>query len=297
MLVSAATDNMELKFGFEATLDMMKAAGFTAFDLSLFGKPADQISAYFSGDDYLEKAKALRAYTDKIGLPCNQAHAPFGGNNGNVPKDSEMFGRLVRSIEVASVLGAKGIVIHPLQHLAYMGNAEYLKAENKRFYSDLLPYAEKFGIIIYTENMWQRNRNSEAIVQSVCAEAGEMRDYVDMMNSPYFKTLLDIGHAYLTGETITNMVKTTGRDRLFGLHIHDVEKNWDVHTLPYTRSVKFEEMIEALAEIDYQGDITFEAGAFHNRLPLELYPSALRLMADMGHYFVKQIELKKNIEN
>ena len=30
MLVSAATDNMELKFGFEATLDMMNAAGFTA---------------------------------------------------------------------------------------------------------------------------------------------------------------------------------------------------------------------------------------------------------------------------
>lgn len=40
-----------------------------------------------------------------------------------------------------------------------------------------------------------------------------------------------------------------------------------------------------------------EAGAFHNRLPLELYPSALRLMADIGHYFVKQKELKKNIEN
>ncbi len=296
MLVSTSTANNK-RFGFEENLKMLKQAGFTAFDLSLCcGSDAVTLSAPFDGEDYIEKAKQCRKFIDELGLPCNQAHAVFASYLGAAEKGTPLFEATVRCMEVASVMGAKAIVVHPEQFLPYMQNAERLKKENIRFYTDLLPYAEKLDIIMLTENMWQRNPNNEHIVQSTCAEAKEFAEYVDMIGSPYLKACLDIGHTCLTGESVANMIKTLGKDRLFGLHIHDVDAIHDNHTLPYTKKVNFAEMIDALAEIGYTGDITFEAESFFRPFPNALVPSAARLMADVGHYFADEVQKKMAVE-
>jgi sugar phosphate isomerase/epimerase len=295
MLVSTCIGTLVKRFGFKKTLDLVKSAGFTAFDLTLCGNSAFPC-APFDGEDWKETAKEMREYADSIGLPCNQSHAVFGSWLGAAKPGTDLFEGTVRSMEIAAIMGAKAIVVHPLQYLCYMSNVDFLRQENLEFYKDLMPYAEKLGIVVLTENMWQGNPNNNCIIQSVCAEAKEFAQYVDMIDSPYMKACLDIGHTILTGESITNMVKTLGRDRLFGLHIHDVDGKSDDHTLPYTKSVNFDEMIQALAAIDYAGDITFESSKFAVGFPDELVPSALRLLADTGHYFAKAIETAKNGE-
>ena len=288
MLVSASTTLCQ-KIGFEKNIELMKQAGFTAYDAALFGNAALLINPDFVGDDYLEKAHALREFADKLGLPCNQAHAPYG-NRGDVTPDTDMFKYTVRSMEVASILGAKGIVVHPMQFLFYPYYIKELKEINYRFYSDLLPYAEKFGITIYTENMWNEQAVNKHIIPSTCAWAEEFCEYIDMMKSPYMKGCLDIGHCLLTGENLERIITMMGADRLAALHIHDVDGVRDNHTLPYTRAVNFEEMLGALKAIGYKGDITFESGNFERRFPEELYLSALRLTADVGHYFKSRLE-------
>lgn len=297
MLVSTSTSNNN-RFGFEDNLKMLKAAGFTAFDLTLCsGKDAVTLTPPFDGEDYIEKAKECRKFVDGLGLPCNQAHAVFSSDVGAAKKGTAMFEATVRSMEVASIMGAKSIVIHPMQYLPYMQNVEFLKQENLEFYTDLLPYAEKLDIIMLTENMWQCNQNNGHIIQSTCAEAKEFAEYVDMIGSPYLKACLDIGHTCLTGESVANMIKTLGKERLFGLHIHDVDAINDSHTLPYTLKVDFAEMIDALAEIGYEGDITFEAENFFRPFPDALVPSAAKLMADIGHYFASEIGKKSLLKN
>lgn len=292
MLVSTSSEFLFKRYGYKKALDMLKDAGFTAFDLTLCGSTPFPASP-FDGDDYIEVAREVRAYADSIGLPCNQSHAVFGSHYGPAKPNTDIFKGTVRSIEIASIMGAKAIVIHPMQYVYYMTNVEFLKQENLEFYNDLLPFAKKFGIIMLTENMWQQNPNNKAIIQSTCAEAKEFCEYVDMIDSPYLKACLDIGHTALTGESVANMIKTLGKERLFGLHIHDVDFVNDSHTLPYTRNVDFAEMIDSLAEIGYEGDVTFEALCFVKPFPDELIPSALRMMADVGHYFKNQIEAKK----
>lgn len=289
MLVSTST-SLHHKIGLEKNLELMKQAGFTAYDIALFDSHKDVLNPAFLGDDYLEKAHKLRAFADELGLPCNQAHAPFGSQHGDATPDTKLFQLTVRSMEIASILGAKGIVIHPLQHLHYPYYIKQLKEINYRFYSDLLPYAEKFGIVILTENMWRNQPVSKHIIPSTCAWAEEFCEYIDMMKSPYMKGCLDIGHCILTGEDLTRAITMLGADRLAALHIHDVSPTDDTHTLPYTRAVNFGEMIDALKAIGYKGDITFESGEFERRFPEALYLSALRLTADVGHYFKSCIE-------
>ncbi|MEE0927686.1 MAG: sugar phosphate isomerase/epimerase family protein [Acutalibacteraceae bacterium] len=291
MLVSTNTGALCRTFTLKEALSILKDAGFDAFDLSLDGGNGTP-KAPFDGDDWREVAKEIREYADSIGLPCNQSHAVFGSHLGAAKPDTPLFEGTVRCMEIAAIMGAKAIVVHPMQYLYYMNNVEFLKQENIEFYRNLLPYAEKFGIVMLTENMWQKNPNNGCIIQSTCAEAGEFAEYVDMINSPYLKACLDIGHTVLTGESITNMCRTLGKERIVGLHIHDVDGANDNHTLPYTLKANFEEMIDALAEIGYEGDITFEVGSFVVDMPRELQPSAMRLMADMGHYFVRSIKAK-----
>lgn len=291
MFISTST-SLDKKVGFENNLKLIKDAGFTAYDMGLTGGNENIIKTMFAGDDYLEKTYRLREYADSIGLPCNQSHAPFGAQFGDATKDSHLFQKTVRAMEVASILGAKGIVVHPMQFLHYPYHAKQLKEINYRFYSDLLPYAEKFGITILTENMWQTQPKSKHIIPSTCAWAEEFCEYIDMIGSPYLRGCLDIGHVILTGENLTRIITMLGADRLAALHIHDVSSKEDIHTIPFTRAVDFEEMITALKAIGYKGDLTFEHVGYEIRFPEPLYLSALRLAADIGHYFKSRLEEK-----
>lgn len=290
MFISTSTA-LRSKVGYEKNIELLKKAGFTAFDLNLDGGGEIKITPEFAGDDYREKAYALREFADKIGLPCNQSHAPFGSQYGDATPDTDLFKKTVRSMEIASILGAKGIVIHPMQFKYHPYYKDELKEINYRFYNDLLPYAEKFNIVILTENMWNVRPVSHVIIPSTCSWAEEFCEYIDMINSPYMKGCLDIGHTILTGENIPRIIETMGADRIAALHIHDVYPQSDAHTIPFLGCVNYDEMLESLKKIGYKGDITFESGNFEKSFPTEeLQLSALRLTADIGKYFKSRLE-------
>ena len=271
---------------------IVKEAGFDCYDLSFF-TPA--ILEEFKEDvDYREHARKIRAYADSIGIECNQAHAPFNGIYG-VP-DSELgFSALVRCMEVSSLLGAKIIVIHPLQHLNYAENAARLYEMNLIFYRKLLPYAERFGIKIATENMWQCNCGANVPTDSVCSRSSEFCRLVDELNSPYLVGCLDIGHVSLMGADIPAFIRAMGQKRLQALHVHDTDFIHDDHTLPYLRRIDFSAVTKALGEIDYQGELTFEAANFFARFPRELYLPAARLMCETGRYLAREIDKSRPI--
>ena len=290
MFISTSTA-LRSKVGYEKNIELLKQAGFTAFDLNLDGGGEIKITPEFAGDDYREKAYALREFADKIGLPCNQSHAPFGSQYGDATPDTDLFKKTVRSMEIASILGAKGIVIHPMQFKYHPYYKDELKEINYRFYNDLLPYAEKFNIVILTENMWNVRPVSHVIIPSTCSWVEEFCEYIDMINSPYMKGCLDIGHTILTGENIPRIIETMGADRIAALHIHDVYPQSDAHTIPFLGCVNYDEMLESLKKIGYKGDITFESGNFEKSFPTEeLQLSALRLTADIGKYFKSRLE-------
>lgn len=290
MLISTSTA-LRGKVGYEKNIELLKKAGFTAFDLSQDGPNDIIIDARFNGDDYREQAYQLREFADKIGLPCNQSHAPFGSHYGDATPETELFKKTVRSMEIASIMGAKGIVVHPMQFKYHPYYKDELKEINYRFYSDLMPYAEKFNIVVYTENMWNVRPVSHVIIPSTCSWAEEFAEYIDMIDSPYMKGCLDIGHLLLTGESVARAIEVMGADRIAALHIHDVYPQSDAHTIPYLGNVNFEEVLDSLKKIGYKGDITFESGTFERHFPTEeLQLSALRLTADIGHYFKSRIE-------
>lgn len=292
MLVSAPIELLDERIGEKEAIKLFKDAGFEAFDMSLF-RMIKKDNDYYTDEDYINRATELRKYIDEIGIVCNQSHAPFPSSFGD-ERDEWIFGQIVKSMEIASILGAKCIVVHPKQHLNYAEYARELFDMNVEFYKSLIPHAQKFGIKIAAENMWQTNNGSRVPSDSVCSRAWEFCKLIDAVDSPYLVGCLDIGHAALMNADIPKFIRDLGAQRLQALHVHDVDLVHDNHTLPFLHKINFAAVTKALGETGYRGDITFEANSIFRNYPPELYLSVARLMKDTGDYLVRSVENSKN---
>ena len=284
MLLSTNTSNVLMHYSAEKAVDMLQNAGFTAIDFSFFDPlwySEEREDVFFS---------ELRKYAENAGMCFNQAHAPFHSSFPDAEQTKNRFWEIVSALRRAALLGAKTIVVHPVQHLKYAdeGVPQQLFEMNMEFYGKLIPYCQEFGIKVAVENMWQYHPWPK-ITHSTCSTPEEMNRYLDTLNSPWITGCLDVGHASLVGQSPDEFVLAMGADRLGALHIHDVTKTEDSHTMPYQGVIDWQKFMQALGTIGYQGDLTFECDGFFKNLPAELYPEALRLLAHTGHVLINGI--------
>lgn len=78
--------------------------------------------------------------------------------------------------------------------------------------------------------------------------------------------------------------------RIKVLHVHDNMGVTDQHLAPYMGNINWEDFIQSMREIDYQGSFSFETFRVLQVFPQELAPSCIKLIADIGRYLVKRIE-------
>ena len=290
MLLSTLTLPLSKKFGDEKAIELIATAGFDAYDISLT-RLVDADYA-LNCENYVSVAKSLRKFADKLGIVCNQSHAPYPSSKGDEKWDEERFELIVKAMEIAAILGAKIIVVHPKQHLRYSdeNNKFELFRMNVDFYKRLVPYCEKFGIKVATENMWQRVPGTNKIVHAPCSHAEEFSRYIDAVGSEWIVGCLDIGHLGLVDEPMYEAITTLGHERLQAIHLHDNDYLNDQHTLPFMSKTDFGPFIEGLKDIDYTGDMTFETDNFLHNVPDDFLPTALKFMEQTGRYFIKKLE-------
>ena len=276
--ISTSTSYLFEHFDEKEAIRMLADAGYDCLDFSFSSTHSTLERESGRHDfDFYKLAEELRAYTDRLGISFNQAHAP----EPTTPDDREVFDAVAKSIEIASILGVKQIVVHPLHFMTYKGNEEKLKRINYEFYSALLPHAEKNRVRIAIENMWRVDPKRKYIIHDTCASPREFCEYVDMMDSEWVIACLDIGHCELVGENIPEMIRALGPGRLHALHVHDVDFLHDNHTLPGICRVDYDEVVRTLAEIGYDGEFTLEANCFLEGFELEFMGEATRFMAAM----------------
>ena len=296
MRLSINIGSLERKVGLSAAAKMAKEAGFDACDYSLISYLELPDSPYLT-DDYREVAANARKTIEAEGLVVNQTHAPFKFpfNMWNDPElfNGTVFPRMVRALEISSILGANVCVIHPLHHLEYRGNEEKLFEMNMDYYGRLLPYAEKYGVKIGVENMWQKHKLRRNICLDTCATSAEFVRYVDTLDSEYAVACLDVGHVLLPDqpESVGDFIRALGRDRLQALHVHDNEYVNDSHMLPYLGKLDWEDITRSLGEIDYQGDFTYEVSdALFINAPTHIVGAIINLWGAVGRDLVRRVE-------
>ena len=293
MLLSSQNNALVRNFGHMGAIDIMKQAGYDAIDLSLFGMVDD--ANEFCTEGYRARIAEIRAYAEERGIYFNQSHTPFQFNWA-APNavEEQLIPKTIRALEVSALAGCQIAVVHPVHHEEYLGHEEERFAQNMKFYRRLLPYAKEYGIKIALENMFQREVKRKVLGPDTCSHAAEFIRYLDTLNDEHFVACLDLGHCGVVGTEAQDVIRTLGHERLHALHVHDNDYTKDQHTLPGLGKMNWEEIMRALAEIDYDGEFTFEADRYFWGLPPALMPDAVALMVKMGRHLIGRFEAYKN---
>lgn len=288
MYLSTQTDVAGKRFGEEKVIRWICEAGFDAIDYSMFSMQDDDCILNSSGfEKYILEIKKI---AESYGVFFNQAHAPFPSYKVNDEEYSKkIFPKIVRSIEIAGVLGVKNIVVHPTDF--GKKSEENLKL-NFEFYNRLLPTCREYNVKVAVENMFGRDKLRGYIVPNICSLGEEFCKMVDMLDPDYFTACVDIGHAGLVGTTAPELIRDLGHDRLGCLHVHDNNYKEDKHLPPYFCNLDWEEITQALADIKYKGDFTFEADNLFKYYPEELISAAYSLLHSTGRTLISKIEEK-----
>ncbi len=138
---------------FEDMFAQLKAAGFEGVELNIDkeGASAHSLTMNTTEDELL----AIRALGEKYELPITSLSTsnPLGGTSGNRELWDKQKEVILKQIEFAKILGAKGILTVP----GGMHTGMSLKASREtsiEFYKSIKADVEASGIIVGLENVW-----------------------------------------------------------------------------------------------------------------------------------------------
>lgn len=281
-------------FGDAEGIKLIAEAGYDAVDYSLSClKNDDHI---LNGDEYKSYVSMLNEEAEKNNIIFTQAHGVYGLCVQDEDEAYKLYIRKnTRAIEIASMLGAGIIVLHPFFPKKYIGNEEYNFNANMKYFKELLIPAEKYGVKIAVENMWTSDKKAGVIRGSTCSNPYEHAYYVDSVGSEMFVACLDVGHSSLAGREAQDCIRVLGK-RLQALHIHDNDYKDDMHTLPGLSEMNWDEITKALADINYSGNFTFETDHFFDSFQgdYELERAALKLSEIIGRRMIDKINFYSN---
>ncbi len=282
MRLSVETKALRSKFGDEKAIEMIKEAGFDSLDFSFYG------THYYDpvvGDEYIEHAKKIRALMDDLGIDCHQAHAPFDMKYGmkfDVSQPEYLV--IVRSIEAAAILGAKSIVVHAIKTNEAEEPVDFTEY-NLKYYKTLEPYCEKFGIKIAVENLFYRDKKRKTF-KGVLGNPSELSSFIEKLDSPWFTVCVDVGHASLVGYEPEDFIRGMKPGLVTALHIQDNDYLEDRHILPFTGKLNWVNIMKALKETGYEGELNFELQTFMHKFPMEFMLEVLKFEEKVGRYLI-----------
>jgi len=156
-----------------------------------------------------------------------------------------------RSLDIALILGAKKVVLHPSM-VGGMGGFVLNTVKNYfyDFLAEMVSDAESKGISICLENMFPRNLLGV-----------EVRDFEEIFSQfPTLKLTLDTGHANIgdyNGNRLTLLVEKYGK-QIGHLHFSDNQGRLDEHLALGQGTINFKNLIRSLKAIGYDDTLTLE---------------------------------------
>ena len=280
MKLSSNLHKFHAALGLKKTIDVLSAAGFEGIDFN-----AD-IEEYHTDAHGPEFYKEIRAYAADKGIGFYQTHAPFRTNFPEQERTEQRFREIVKSMEHSVLLGAEMTVVHPYSHYENWENTsrDAVMESNFAFYKRLLPYAENLGLKIAIEN----------IHGYITATAEDLIELVDSLGSDLFTVCFDVGHANIAKENPGEMIRKLG-SRLGCTHIHDNDGINDLHTIPYYyNTIDWEDVMKALADAGYKGNLNYEAARFVRNVPTDFLQTGADYMAAVGKRLISRFEHYKN---
>lgn len=240
-------------YGLREGLRRMRAQGYETLDYQDLINTDTPLFAC-SEAEFTKALIEVRNECAAAGIEISQTHGPWRWPPQDFTEEqrAERFEKMVKSIRGTAVLGCPYMVIHPIMPFGDDRDPEPDKLwdMNYEFMGRLADAAREYGVTVCYENMPMTalsNSTPDAILK-----------FVRTLNHPNFKICLDTGHCAVFGLSVGDAVRKIGKDLLRVLHVHDNNGHADLHWLPYTGVIDWDDFSDALAEIGYEGSLSLE---------------------------------------
>ena len=279
------------KNGFSFCIELCAKAGYKYLDLNLC--EAMNPNSRLRGDEWESYVKETAELGRRWGVEFTQSHLPYYDIFASNAADKvKLMEELIRRCIIASgELGVKWAVTHP--GTLYSAGPDTSKSleKNVEYYSTHLECAKKAGVGIALENDFEYR--SPPYQRIYAADVSALCELVDAFKSSSMGVCYDFGHANLCGGFHRENLRIIG-SRLKATHVQDNHFLHDDHLLPFFGRTNWAEAMAGLAEIGYNGDLTYEVQEFARYMPNELKHLAVELSIKIGNYLLELYEATCN---
>ena len=222
-------------------------------------------------DDWETYVKGIAAQAKELGIEFRQSHLPYYDLFAEKDEDKKrvMEELIRRSIIGSAMLGVRWTVTHPSTVYEAGQDMRVSRERNLEYYDRHVRTARENGLGICLENDFEY-RPGQPCQRIYCASVYELCDLVDAFRDPeHVGVCYDFGHANLTGERFHRKNLNVIGSRLHAIHVQDNHGKADEHLMPFFGSIDWKEAMAGLADIGYDGDLTFEIQEWGRYLPKE----------------------------
>ena len=250
------------------------AAGFKVMDLSLSGitQPGRYLHEENSQGVWLEGVRAAMAETEVV---FSQSHSVFYGS-GYLPGSPEYdsyLRNIKNNIKLSGLLGIPWTVVHPLNGKNLEGKShDEIIHDTVGFCRSLLDDMQEHHVGVSIENMSHEPFTSADSLL-------ELLEAID--GGEAFGVCWDTGHANLSKQDQPSSILKLG-NRLKMTHIADNRGNSDDHLLPYSGTIDWAPLVDAMKKSGYAGDFSYEVHNASRNFPISLRSKFLTLAFDIG---------------
>lgn len=292
MRLSTSTNLMNFDAGkpymvsMEHAMSALAAAGYRYLDANFCGMSRENTRfAPMTEDDWECRAHAWRKQAEDTGVAFRQGHAWFlRGGYVSSPDEAPggAFGEemMRRSVLAAEILGVEWLVVHPVgvkvngeivPEVTYQYNLAYFRRWQPFF------AAHHVGMAI--ENMGGSH---------VFADPKMLCRLIDEIGAQNVGACLDTGHANFSGYDAAECVRMIGH-RLRATHINDNNAiGRDEHLAPFMGTIQWTQVVQALRDIGYQHDFSFEIHNYTGKFPLRIQGDLVRFTCTLGNYLLSE---------
>lgn len=254
-----------MKFGFrtggfinwsiEDILEKLSEIGFDGAELCL--EATDMRPENFT----IEKAKKLRDFMDKLNIEI----ASVSYHADAEPLEQRRINTL-KAVDIANWLGAEILIIN---------SERLIESEKQKQWDELVlrlieltNYAKKLKVNIAIE--------PEPLL--IISDTNDMIRMINEIDSPNLKVNLDIGHAYITDNDLSESINKLGK-AIIHTHIEDIKDKVHNHLVPGAGDINFESVKLAFDKIKYDGYYVIDLFRLGDD-PLRLAESSLKALRE-----------------
>ncbi|MGQ9729734.1 MAG: sugar phosphate isomerase/epimerase family protein [Candidatus Zipacnadales bacterium] len=247
----------------DEAIDALAEAGFEELELSADWAPLVQMWEY----EPARTMERLRA----AGMSVRSVHSPESGRHLDVPEDVERQASILENLRYFNLMtqsGIEEIVIHPTSSAPVETPTEIAAVRHRSVESlaVLAEHAGRAGIRLQVENLGRAPRPGHAIHELLELIEG-LGDHVGLCH--------DVGHSVQAGlDVIVEMRAALAADKLFSLHLHDVDADLRDHYIPGEGTVDLPALLDELDAVAFPGGRILEIAVAENNVRARLQEAA-----------------------